>query len=216
MTTFIKHASWQELMALRDGCESPVSDHVHRCSQCQTNLEELNNLGATLFAAVDDAVPDGSWARIQSQLQSNVEPNAKVQKSRNSNSLSGAIYALAASIAFVGVVAVFMLDQPSEQQNNYQELQASINELMAHSRGLELVVQDVAQQNQQLSAVSQASIERLEWRLSYLDQLILEIEPRRTEQPQRIQALWNERVETLNELNDLYDQAVINPTNNRW
>jgi len=174
-------------------------------------LRELESVGASLVGAIDSAPPPDAWSYIQARLQA----ETVVLKPKKSASLAGAVYALAASIAFVGVVAVFMLGQPNSQSNQYEQMQASINELMAHSRGLEQVVQEVAQQNRQLNAVSRASIERLVWRLSYLDQLIVELEPQRSERPQRIQALWNERVETLNELNDLYYQSVTNPNKSR-
>ena len=80
-------------------------------------------------------------------------------------------------------------------------MQASINELMKNSRSLEQSLQTVVSQNRALSDANQRVAERLYWKLSYVDQLIHEVMP---EDSERIMSLWNDRVEALNELQQIY------------
>jgi hypothetical protein len=118
-------------------------------------------------------------------------------------SLSKPIYALAASIAFVGIVSVFMFSQQQNEQMQTQIMQASLNELMLNSRGLEHVLQRVADQNQALGVASQKAADRLYWRLTNVDQLINQVSPDNTE---RMEVLWSDRIEALNALNQIYYQ----------
>ena len=94
----------------------------------------------------------------------------------------------------------------STQQSATQQtlaMQTSIHELMLNSQGLEQVLQQVAQQNQALSVANQQAADRLYWRLSKVDQLINQESPSNAE---RMEVLWNDRIDALNELNQIYYQ----------
>lgn len=206
------HADVNQLLAIINGEQSSKREHVAECEQCQRALAELQSfeseVGLQMFEAANHAPSDDVWSRIQSSLEqqqaamplaSNVHTFGKPPQ----QSLTRAVYALAASIAFVGVVSVFMFSQQQNTQRQAQVIQASLNELMLNSRGLEHVLQKVADQNQSLSVANQKAADRLYWRLTYVDQLINQAAP---ENPERIEVLWNDRIDALNELNQIYYQ----------
>ncbi|MFT6408546.1 MAG: hypothetical protein ACJAQ6_001966, partial [Arenicella sp.] len=143
------HATIAQLLDIKDGQQSALRDHVGECKQCQIALAQLqlfeSKIGLSMFDAADKVPSNDVWLRIQNSLdQANAEqaelnngkPQASAQIASNVHklafaqqpSLSKAIYALAASIAFVGVVSIFMFSQ--QQNSQTQILQASLNELM--------------------------------------------------------------------------------------
>jgi hypothetical protein len=217
------HATNKQLLEVIDGEQSEMSQHVSSCEQCQIALTELQSfeseVGLKMFDAADKVPSNDVWERIQSSLdQSSLDEDSVVGEppditQQNSNvhklatvtqhSLSKPIYALAASIAFVGIVSVFMFSQQQNNQLQNQIMQASLNELMLNSRGLEHVLQKVADQNLALNVANQKAADRLYWRLTYVDQLINQASPENTE---RMEILWNDRIEALNALNQIYYQ----------
>lgn len=206
------HANIDQLLDIINGEQSSMLEHVTDCKQCQSALGELQSfeyeVGLQLFDAADKVPSDDVWNRIQSSLEPQplvapVVNNVLAFSSTPQQSLTRAVYALAASIAFVGVVSVFMFSQQQSTQLQSQVIQASLNELMLNSRGLEHVLQKVADQNQALSVVNQKAADRLYWRLTYVDQLIDQASP---ENPERMEVLWNDRIDALNALNQIYYQ----------
>lgn len=210
------HANIDELLDISAGEQSPKAKHVDECEQCRNMLEELQSfesrVGLEMFDAADKVPSDDVWNRIQNHLYLPPEhislvagnaSNVQALVATPNNSLTKAIYALAASIAFVGVVSVFMFSQQQSNQLQAQMMQSSINELMLNSRGLEHVLQKVANQNEALSVANQTAADRLYWRLTYVDQLIDQASPENVE---RMEVLWNDRIDALNELNQLYYQ----------
>ncbi len=206
------HANIDELLEIIDGEQNSMREHVAECEQCQHALEELQSfrseVGLKMFDAADQVPNAGVWNRIQNsldqqQIPESIHSNVQPFIAAPQQSLTKAIYALAASIAFVGVVAVFMFSQQQNAQLQTQIMQASLNELMLNSRGLEQVLQKVANQNEALSVANQEAADRLYWRLTYVDQLIDQASPENTE---RMEVLWNNRIEALDALNKIYYQ----------
>lgn len=213
------HANIDELLDISAGEKSLKSKHVAQCEQCQSALNELqlfeSRVGLEMFDAADKVPSSDVWDRIQKGLYESPEHislaaeqpfdvnNVHALVAAPNNSLTKAVYALAASIAFVGVIAVFMFSQQQNNQLQSQFIQASLNELMLNSRGLEHVLQKVAEQNEALSVANQKAADRLYWRLTYVDQLIDQASPENTE---RMEVLWNDRVEALSALNQIYHQ----------
>ena len=218
------HATIDELLSFKsDDSESHLSEakakHIETCVDCKNELSSLSQVGRILFDHADEQPRDEVWQKLQLALygekvsshaypetqakQIDVPQSPSVHSLRpvGHQSLSKAIYALAASVAFVGVVAVFMFSQHLSNSRQTQLMQASINELMKNSRSLEQSLQTVVSQNRALSDANQRVAERLYWKLSYVDQLIHEVMP---EDSERIMALWNDRVEALNELQQIY------------
>jgi hypothetical protein len=217
------HATAKQLLEIIDGEPSEMRPHVSSCEHCQIALTELQSfeseIGLQMFAAADKIPSNDVWQRIQSSLDQGrldqgkaltEQPEITQQASNvhrfatvTQHPLSRPIYALAASIAFVGIVSVFMFSQQQNNQLQTQIMQASLNELMLNSRGLEHGLQKVADQNLALNVANQKAADRLYWRLTYVDQLINQASP---ESPERMEALWNDRIEALNELNQIYYQ----------
>lgn len=217
------HATIEQLTEIRDGLDTPMTDHVQSCEQCQAEMAYLDKLAGQVFASVDQKPSDAAWQRIleASSLQTAsvvgfppVQQDSQIGKPNTS--LTRAIYTLAASIAFVGLISVFMVtQQTSQQQQATSQMQASINQLMLNSRGLENVLQQVVVQEDGLSESDKAAAERLYWKLTSVDQALQDAKPDTPEDAERLRILWTDRVEVLNELNRLFYQRrdnVINAT----
>jgi hypothetical protein len=219
------HANIEDLLAINDGEHNSVSEktreHVQSCADCQRQLNALattlENVGPTMLKEFDYEPSAEVWTRVQNSIESKTNSattelastasvsNVLPMRSGNVQSLTRAVYALAASIAFVGLVSVFMFSGNSQNQQALL-LQASVDQLMTNSRGLEQSLQQVVKQNEVLSVANQQAADRLYWRLTYVDQLIQDASPANSEQ---LQVLWNDRVEALNELNKLYFERDI-------
>lgn len=128
------------------------------------------------------------------------------QTKSNFNNLSKAIYSLAASIMVTGFIGLFVYGQQSAERQQSELLQANIQELMLNSRAMELAYQNVALQTELLTTAEQTEAERLYWRISYLDQMIHDNNVNSQSNPERVETLWNDRIEALTELNKLYFQ----------
>ena len=217
------HATIEQLNELRDGLSNEMATHVQSCTQCQAEMAYLDKMAKEIFAAADQAPSDDAWQRI---LAASDLPTAKIMPlntpmppatANPNSSLTRAIYTLAASIAFVGLISVFMLNQQStQQQRASHQMQASINQLMLNSRGLETVLQQVVAQNDVLSEDDRAAAERLYWKLTYVDQELQATNSDSQHDAERLQILWSDRVEVLNELNRLFYQRKDNVVNARY
>ena len=217
------HATIEQLNELRDGLSNEMAAHVRSCTQCQAEMAYLDKLAGDMFDAVDQAPSDDAWQRI---LEASDLPTAQIMPlqpqmqqpiSNPNSSLTRAIYTLAASIAFVGLISVFMLNQQNtQQQRASNQMQASINQLMLNSRGLETVLQQVVAQNDVLSDDDRAAAERLYWKLTYVDQELQATNSDSQQDAERLQILWSDRVEVLNELNRLFYQRKDNVVNARY
>lgn len=217
------HATIEQLNELRDGLSNEMATHVQSCTQCQAEMAYLDKMAKEIFDAADQAPSDDAWQRI---LAASDLPTAKIMPlntpmplatANPNSSLTRAIYTLAASIAFVGLISVFMLNQQStQQQRASHQMQASINQLMLNSRGLETVLQQVVAQNDVLSEDDRAAAERLYWKLTYVDQELQATNSDSQHDAERLQILWSDRVEVLNELNRLFYQRKDNVVNARY
>ncbi|GGZ97062.1 hypothetical protein GCM10008090_01660 [Arenicella chitinivorans] len=217
------HATVEQLNDLRDGIPNAMASHVQSCTQCQAEMAYLDKMAGRIFDTADQAPPEDAWQRI---LAASELPSAQIMALRShtkqattnpNSSLTRAIYTLAASIAFVGLISVFMLNQQStQQQRASNQMQASINQLMLNSRGLETVLQQVVAQNDVLSDDDRAAAERLYWKLTYVDQELQATNSASQQDAERLQILWSDRVEVLNELNRLFYQRKDNVVNARY
>lgn len=124
----------------------------------------------------------------------------------NTQSLSKAIYSLAASVLLTGFIGLYIFGQQGSSNQQAALLQANIQELMLNSRGMELALQNVSLQSGVLSRSEQSAAERLYWRLTYVDQMIHEDNADAESNPERIKTLWNERIDALTGLNQIYNQ----------
>ena len=230
------HATIEQLLEIKDGIENQASAHVRECEQCQDELACLQQIAQAMYDTANQAPPAETWDRVlrtveaqQSPLpevpnellmsgqQATPYPSTYAYPGRGSRwaSLSTAVYTLAASILVTGMISLYTFNQQSVTQQQTDLLQAGIEELMINSRGLERVLQHVAVQGGALGEAERLAADRLYWRLQYVDQLIQENNVNSQLTPERIEALWNERIDALTELNQLYyqqDSSVLRNT----
>lgn len=221
------HATIEQLLEIRDGLQNELSLHVDSCSRCQAELSELNLLREQMFETANQKPSTELWQRITRSVEmqaadalSPAARNAEVavpvellvaqqQQVQQFTSLSKAVYSLAASILVTGCIGLFLFAPQNQSQSQNQLLQANIQELMLNSRGMERSLQKVALQNELLTVSERSVADRLYWRLAYLDQKIQDnnIDSNNFDSNDgRIEALWNNRIDALTELNQLYYQ----------
>ncbi|NND82011.1 MAG: hypothetical protein HKN50_06235 [Gammaproteobacteria bacterium] len=221
------HASIEQLLQIKDGETLAISAHVHECELCRSELAALGEVGQALFFAAEQPVPAGMWQRIERAaaaheataldhyVDAGTAPDELVMAAARQprwSSLSAAIYTLALSVFVTGMVLFYGNNvQQNQSLQQTQLLQASMTELMLNSRGLEQVLQRASLQNELLSDSERNMVERLHWRLQYVDQMIQENNAPEQGDQERIKTLWNERIDTLNELNQLYYSAQYEP-----
>ena len=229
------HATIEQLLEIRDGLQNDASFHLQGCAHCKAELGELallqlqlkqqmvepgncqpssglwqrisHSASAQRLAGKQGLTEENSGARSSTQSSSarEVPVELLVASSQRQNSLSRAIYALAASILVTGFIGLYMFGQQGPGQQQDQFMQASIQDLMLDSRGMERALQKVALQKELLTVAERSVADRLYWRLAYVDQMIHDNDADGND-PVRIEALWNERVDALTELNQLYYQ----------
>ena len=226
------HASQEQLLEIKDGLENEASIHVEQCDVCKNELFQLNAIVQGLYdqaceqSAFNELQQDKLWARIvekvdqgkpenfdedmaDPQIQGLMEANLAMQNSAVQSSKMGgltrAIYSLAASVMVTGFVGMYVFSQ-SNQVSQDPLLHANIEQLMLNSRGMELALQNVASQPESLSLAERSAAERLQWRLTYLDELIHNHSADSEQDILRVEQLWNDRVRALTELNKLYYQ----------
>lgn len=209
----ISHASIEQLLEIKDGQSNAVSEHVRDCDLCQQELLALEEINHQLFVAADQVPDPALWERIKATAENKpasaevpLELLAAQQANNGGQSLSRAIYTLAASILVTGFIGLYMFANNGGQLTQTQLMQANIQQLMMHSRNMEQALQKVSLQGDLLTATQRTEADRLYWQLAYLDQMIHESNIDSQSDPQRVEVLWNNRVEALRELNQIYYQ----------
>jgi len=216
-----KHASIGDLISMRDGDASLHTQHIDECVFCQARLEEVysaaKSIQDVLLFEAELPVPNAAWLKIESELRAKgIEDHASVPPvgahqamttTTNTafwSSISTAIYSLTAAVVFTGAVSLYTFQGDQQARLETQALQASVQNLMDNSRGLESVLQQVATRTSPLTVSQQSMEERLQWRLMMVDQKIHESESSDDINYEQIKGLWADRVDALNELNKLY------------
>ena len=213
------HATTEQLLELKDGLENDVSEHVRSCQHCQTELACLVNLSKQIFYTAEHQPYGDIWQKIigtnrqQEEIREQIAgrsesdvPLSLLAATNSNNSLSRSIYALAGSVLLTGVISLFIFGQQGTAIQQTELLHADVRELMLNSRVMEQVLQKVAVRSDMLNSDQQTAVDRLYWRLSYVDQLIHENSDDQSTDPKVIEALWNDRIDALSELNQLYYQ----------
>ena len=215
------HASLEQLIEIKDGLSNEASTHVQACEICRAELETLQAMALEMESTASLAPPSDGWQRVQQQLESERESSISVGSASDSvpvellaakagtrwNSLTAAVYTLALSVFVSGLITFYSRQQQPDPVLPNEVLQASLQELMLNSRGLERVLQRASIQNDLLSSEERSLVDRLHWRLMYVDQMIEENSVNAQPDAERVRTLWNERIDTLTELNQLYYQA---------
>ncbi len=211
-----RHASLEQLLEIKDGTENLASQHVNACDYCQAELSVLQSIQSKLFEQADEAPAPHLWQRIEATIvgginTSTTAPIELVVANQSNNvaqqrSLSHAVYTLAASIFVTGFIGLYMFTHNNSSRTQNELLQANIQQLMINSRGMEQALEKVALQSELLTATQRTQADRLYWQLAYLDQMIHESNVDTQTDPQRVEVLWNNRIQALRDLNQLYYQ----------
>lgn len=214
------HANLQQLLEIKDGLENSASAHVQECVHCRAELESLVAMAGQIAASADQSPPADMWQRIQRTVTAKTEPlpfstasqavpEELLYAARQSrwSSLTAAVYTLAFSVFATGLLSFYGGNRSVDPVTQSDYLQANVGELMLNSRGLETVLQHVSVQDMLLTSEERRLLDRLHWRLTYVDQMIHEHTIDNEADPIRAEHLWNERVDALTELNQLYYQA---------
>lgn len=209
------HATIEQILEIIEGEQNAASAHVRDCERCQQEIVALKALSQQLFDEADQ-VPDAAlWDRIEATVSNagdnsgsagNVAPVKRLdfQHASQQRPLSYAIYTLAASILITGFIGLFVFSHNLNDRSQTELLQANIQQLMINSRGMEQALEKVSLQSELLTASERSQADRLYWQLAYLDQRIHESNVDVSTDPQRVEVLWNDRVQALRDLNQLY------------
>ena len=152
------HATIEQLLEIKDGLQNDLSLHVESCDFCQAELAELVSLNQQLFEQANCTPGPNLWQRITQSAANSTESGSSELGNGTSgsardipvgdvpvellvagnrqqhNSLSRAIYTLAASILVTGFIGLYMFGQQSPNLQQNQLMQAGIQELMLNSR----------------------------------------------------------------------------------
>jgi len=227
------HANTEQLLEFKDGIKNEVSSHIESCDICLGEITALRAIQKDIFAIAEQTPSAAVWDSIvnaaeKPQVQRLFDddevflPHEDVGRSKhqvpvdllvaepsrlsNYNSLSTAIYSLAASILVTGFIGFYIFGQQDSQQQLNGLLSANVQELVHNSKVLERTLQQVSLQNELLTVGEKSTAERLYWRLTYVDQLINESSVDDSSDPEQVEQLWKSRIGALQELNQLYYQ----------
>lgn len=186
------HANTEQLLAIKDGSDTPAAEHVASCPQCQAALKELQDIQHQL-QSLDSQAPTGQWHKIQAAHLSQVQQ-------RSSKGLTRAIYALAAAILLSAVMVIQFLSAGNEKETIMYERMV---QLIVASNTLEQSVNlHMNQTDVQVSRSQIFRLERLKWRLKLIDQ---KIEASALADTDTLVVLWQDRVRALQAINDHFD-----------
>lgn len=215
------HATIEQLVAIKNGEQNAIGSHMENCSHCQQELAALEELNEQLFLQADQVPSEALWQRIEESvaaeqnhptgvsldfLASRQAAVTSTQIGVQNHSLSHAVYTLAASILVTGFIGLYMFSQNMNSSTQSELLQANIQQLMINSQGMEQALAKVSLQSELLTASQRTQADRLYWQLAYLDQMIQDSNVDAETNPERTEVLWNNRIQALRELNQLYYQ----------
>jgi len=189
----IRHATTDELLALRDG-EGAVwtKDHTAECAACSSELFRLEQLRARLRALPAFTPPRDRWATIAAAAKGE-------RRSRWMRSAAG----LTAAAALTALTFVALRPTPS----NGAADQAALDRAMARSQALEQTLRAISPDRRALSGDAAQAVAELEDRLSRIDAKLGEPGAWRGT-PGRAADLWQERAGVLGALVDVHTTRV--------
>ena len=199
------HASIDHLLSLRDGqpVDVAMAAHVEQCSHCSAELRRLREIQAKLQSLPQLEAP-ASFAEIQRAMARPVVATRRVVSAR-----------LVAALAFVTLTGIFFValrdetvpavvqESPSRAQPQEQPAEvietARVPELVAQSRHLEGLLQQLPERPRIERVSTAATIDTIEQRIQWLD---FQLSDARDSGLNEVQTrrLWRERVELMDSL----------------
>jgi len=185
----VRHATLDELLALRDGEGSGWSrEHVADCSVCATELARLEQVRSQLRALPSFAPPRDVWPVVQRAAQAD-------RRRRRISAWSGAL--AAAAIA----VLAFTLLRPSAK---VAPEDVALQKAMAESAAMEQMFESLHPDRRALSGQAASVVADLEDQLAQVDAALNDTSTWRGS-PERVAGLWKQRAGLLSALVDVHE-----------
>jgi hypothetical protein len=190
MSDTIRHATTEELLALRDGEGAAwTREHAASCEPCTSELFRLEQMRARLRALPAFTPPRDRWQDI-----------ARIAKRERRSRWSRGAAGMVAAAALTALTFVAL--KPSTGSSTAAE-QATLDRAMARSQALEQTLKALDPEKQALSGEAARAVAELEDRLTTIDQQL--VQPRVWQDGNtRAAELWEQRAGVLGALVDVH------------
>jgi hypothetical protein len=198
------HASIDHLLSLRDGepVDAATAAHVEQCQHCSAELRKLRETRAQLQSLPQFDAPT-SFQEIQRAM---ARPVAAPRRALSARLVAGLAFVTLTTIFFVALrdeTAPTVADrsvEPDEQATPLIDVEtARVPELVAQSRRLEDLLQQLPERPRIERVSTAAMIDTIEERIQWLD-FQLSDAPDSGLNERQTQRLWRERVELMDSL----------------
>jgi hypothetical protein len=198
------HASIDHLLSLRDGepVDAATAAHVEQCQHCSSELRKLRATRAQLQSLPQLDAPT-SFQEIQRAM---ARPVAARRRALSGRLVAGLAFVTLTTIFFVALrdeTAPPLADrsvEPVEQARPLLDVEtARVPELVAQSRRLEDLLQQLPERPRIERVSTAAMIDTIEERIQWLD-FQLSDAPDSGLNERQTQRLWSERVELMDSL----------------
>ena len=199
------HASIDHLLSLRDGqpVDAATAAHVEQCERCSAELRKLREMQAKLQSLPPLEAPS-SFAEIQRVMARPAAPPRRVVSPRF---VAAAAFVMLTTIFFVALrdetapKAPEHVAQPNQSQEQPTDVieHARVPELVAQSRHLEDLLQQLPERPRIERVSTAAMIDTIEDRIQWLD-FQLSDAPDSGLSEEQTRRLWRERVELMDSL----------------
>ncbi|HEX4243007.1 MAG TPA: hypothetical protein VHZ53_16480 [Steroidobacteraceae bacterium] len=194
------HASFQELLAFRDGepIDSKVRLHVGDCADCGAEVTRMRELRTRLEHLPDFAAPPTAWSAARASLH--ITP---VQPSRYGPALwagGGMAACIAAFLWMTHHVSTSAIEAVRPAAIEVRAARdGAIAPLVAHSQRLEALLRALPPRPRVEQAMTSATIADLETRIQWLDLKLAGVSAGGANEDE-VRRLWDTRVRLLNSL----------------
>jgi len=198
------HASIDHLLSLRDGepVDAATAAHVEQCQHCSAELRKLRETRAQLQSLPQLDAPT-SFQEIQRAM---ARPVAAPRRALSARLVAGLAFVTLTTIFFVALrdeTAPTVADRsvpPDERATPLIDVgTARVPELVAQSRRLEALLQQLPERPRIERVSTAAMIDTIEERIQWLD-FQLSDAPDSGLNERQTQRLWSERVELMDSL----------------
>jgi hypothetical protein len=197
------HASIDHLLSLRDGepVDAATAAHAEQCQHCSAELRKLREMRAQLQSLPQFAAPT-SFQEIQRAM---ARPVAAPRRALSARLVAGLAFVTLTTIFFVALrdettpTVVDRSAEPDEQTTPIDVDTARVPELVAQSRRLEDLLQQLPERPRIERVSTAAMIDTIEERIQWLDFQLSDAPDSGLNQRQT-QRLWSERVELMDSL----------------
>ena len=197
------HASIDHLLSLRDGepVDAATAAHVEQCQHCSAELRKLRETRAQLQSLPQLDAPT-SFQEIQRAM---ARPVAAPRRALSARLVAGLAFVTLTTIFFVALrddTAPTVADrsvEPDEQAMPIDVDTARVPDLVAQSRRLEDLLQQLPERPRIERVSTAAMIDTIEERIQWLD-FQLSDAPDSGLNERQTQRLWSERVELMDSL----------------